>query len=89
MSQGRDAEFFQVLGRQVRQDLFGYLILAECGLIFPEAQAPQPDHDVHDGAPTHGCRASWSCPEGVSSWSQCDRARQPAGSLINAQPQPY
>jgi hypothetical protein len=29
---------------------------------------------------TEGCRASWSCPEEVSSWSQCDRARQPAGS---------
>ena len=38
VSQGRDAEFFQVLGRQVRQDLFGYLILAECSLILPEAQ---------------------------------------------------
>ena len=45
----RQAEFFQVLGRQVRQDLFGYLVLAEDRLILPEAQAPQPDHNVHDG----------------------------------------
>src|SRR4029077_12439203 len=27
-----------------------YFILAECRLILPEAQAPQPDRDVHDGA---------------------------------------
>jgi hypothetical protein len=48
----RDAEVFQVLRREVRQDRLVYLILAECRLIFPEAQAPQPDHNVHDGAQT-------------------------------------
>jgi hypothetical protein len=46
-----DAKLHQVLRRQVRQDRLVYLILAEDGLILPEAQAPQPDDDVHDGAP--------------------------------------
>ena len=36
--------------RQAREDRLVYLILAECCLILPEAQAPQPDHNVHDGA---------------------------------------
>src|SRR5262249_44683405 len=35
-------------------DRFVYLVLAEDRLILPEAQAPQPDHNVHDGAPTIG-----------------------------------
>jgi hypothetical protein len=34
-------------GRQARENRLVYLILAECRLILPEAQAPQPDHDVH------------------------------------------
>ena len=50
MPQCGDAKFFQVLSREARQDLLGYLILAECRLVLPEAQAPQPDHNVHDGA---------------------------------------
>jgi len=29
-----------------------YVILAENGLILPEAQAPQPDHNVHESAPS-------------------------------------
>ena len=64
-----DAKFFQVLGRQARKDRLVYLILAECRLIRPEAQAPQPDHDVHDGAPKLRLAASWSRPVRVSSWS--------------------
>ena len=40
-----------------------YVILAECRLILPEAQAPQPDHNVHDGRLQSGvthiiCRGS-------------------------------
>jgi hypothetical protein len=35
--------------RQAWKDRLVYLILAECRLILPEAQAPQP-HNVHDGA---------------------------------------
>jgi hypothetical protein len=36
--------------RQLGQDRLIYLILAEDRLILPEAQAPQPDHNVHEGA---------------------------------------
>ena len=32
-----------------RQNRLVYLILAECRLVLPEAQAPQPDDNVHDG----------------------------------------
>ena len=39
MSNNGDAEVFQVLLREVRQDGFVYLILAECRLILPEARA--------------------------------------------------
>ena len=45
---------FRVLVRQARKNGLVYLVLAECSLILPEAQAPQPNHDVHDGAPTIG-----------------------------------
>jgi hypothetical protein len=57
-----------------------YVILAEDRLVLAEAQAPQPDHDVHNVAPTLGLPGIMVLPRGVSSWSQCDRARQPAGS---------
>ena len=46
----RDAKLLQVLFRQARKNRLVYLILAECRLVLPEAQAPQPDHNVHDGA---------------------------------------
>ena len=36
------------------KDRLVYLILAEDRLIFPEAQAPQPDHNVHFEAPAIG-----------------------------------
>jgi hypothetical protein len=49
-----DAKLLQVLFRQARKNRLVYLILAEDRLILPEAQAPQPDHNVHDGAPTIG-----------------------------------
>ena len=60
MPNGRDAELLQVLLRQAREDRLVYLILAECRLVFFEAQAPQPDHNVHDGAHNQWWRASSS-----------------------------
>ena len=36
----------QVLSRQARENRLVYVILAEGRLTLPEAQAPQPDHDV-------------------------------------------
>ena len=50
MPDRRDAKLLQGLVRQARKNRLVYLILAECRLILPEAQAPQPDHDVHTGA---------------------------------------
>ena len=49
--QMRDAKLLQVLRRQVRKNRLVYRILAEYRLILPEAQAPQPDHNVHDKRP--------------------------------------
>ena len=49
-----DAKLLQVLVRQARENRLVYVILAEDRLIFPEAKAPQPDHDVHDGDPNSG-----------------------------------
>ena len=49
-----DAKLFQVLRRQARKNRLVYLILAECCLILPEAQAPQPDHNVHSCARNRG-----------------------------------
>jgi len=50
MTNRADAKFLQVLRRQVRENRLVYVILAECRFILPEAQAPQPDHNVHNGA---------------------------------------
>ena len=58
MPECRDAKLLQVLFRQARKNRLVYLILAECRLILPEAQAPQPDHNVHDGAHNRGWRTS-------------------------------
>ena len=49
-----DAKLFQVLVRQARENRLVNVILAEDRLILPEAQTPQSDHDVHDGAPYSG-----------------------------------
>jgi hypothetical protein len=43
-----------VLVRQARKNRLVYVILAKCRLVLPEAQAPQPDHNVHEGAPSCG-----------------------------------
>ena len=58
MTDRTDADFLQVLRREAREDLFGNLVFAECGLVLPEAEAPQPDHHVHDGAHNQWWRAS-------------------------------
>ena len=52
---------------QVPQPSLDYLILAESRLILSETQAPQPDHDVHDGRPsimggTHHLPGKLGCP---------------------------
>ena len=44
--------------RQARKNRLVYLVLAECRLVLPEAEAPQPDHNVHDGAHNRGWRPS-------------------------------
>ena len=51
MTDRTNADFFQVLLRQARQDPLVYLVFAECGLVPFEAEAPQPSTEVHDGAP--------------------------------------
>jgi hypothetical protein len=40
----RDAKLLQGLVRQARKDRLVYVIFAECRLLVPKAQAPQPDH---------------------------------------------
>src|SRR6516225_7672021 len=49
-----DSKLLQVLVRQARENRLVYVILAEDRLILPEANAPQPDHNVHDGDPNSG-----------------------------------
>jgi hypothetical protein len=49
MTNGTNADFLQVLLGEVREDPLVNLIVAESRLVFLEAQAPQPDHNVHDG----------------------------------------
>jgi hypothetical protein len=61
-----DAELLQLLVRQARKNRLVYLILAECSLVFPKAKAPQPNHNVHEGAHIKGRRTSSSRPERVS-----------------------
>ena len=55
---------FRSLVRQARENRLVYVILAEDRLVLTEAQAPQPDHNVHDGAGAHnrGWRTSSSGP---------------------------
>src|SRR6516162_4520625 len=81
MPERRDAKLLQVLVRQARQNRLVYVILAECCLILPEAQAPQPDHDVHDGAPIQGCCTSSCGPGGVSRRPETAADRQLSVSI--------
>ena len=50
MPDNADAHIFQVLRRQIRQDLLVDLILAERPLVSFKAKGPQPPTYVHDGA---------------------------------------
>jgi hypothetical protein len=54
----RDAKLLQVLFRQARKNCLVNLIIAECRLVLSETEAPQPDHNVHDGAYNAGRRTS-------------------------------
>jgi hypothetical protein len=58
--------YLQVLVRQAWENRLVYVILAEDRLVFSEAQAPQPDHYVHDGAYNRGRRISSSEAEKLS-----------------------
>ena len=58
ITNGTDADFLQVLLCQVREDPLVDLVVAECLLVFFEAQAPQPDNHVHDDAHTWSLRSS-------------------------------
>ena len=51
MPDDADAQILQVLRRQARKDRFVNLVLAERSLILSKAEAPQPNHNVHDDAP--------------------------------------
>ena len=62
-----DAKLLEGLVRQARKNRLVYLVLAECRLILPEAQAPQPDHNVHDEAPASPCSIS-SCERHGEVW---------------------
>ena len=46
-----NADFLQVFLRETREDPLVYLVVAERRLVSFEAQAPQPNQDVHGGAP--------------------------------------
>ena len=66
MPERRYAKLLQILLRQARKNRLVYFILAKRGLVLPEAQAPQPDHDVHDRRPQSGGRSSSAEAEKVS-----------------------
>ena len=56
VSKRRDAKLLQGLRASGSENRLVYVILAEDRLVLAEAQAPQPEHNVHRGAPTQGCR---------------------------------
>ena len=91
----RDAKLLQGLVRQARQDRLIYLVLAECCLILPKAKAPQPDHNVHNGAQISGgdhhppdwsgclgCRWGSSGAEARGGFTQPARVRSPLAGFI-------
>ena len=51
MPKRNDAKLLQVLRRQGRQNRLINVVLAKQRLILSKAQAPQPDHNVHDKRP--------------------------------------
>jgi hypothetical protein len=58
----------QVLVRQARKNRLVYVILAEDRLVLPEAQAPQPEHNVHDGAHNQWCAHHRLWKRGCPGW---------------------
>jgi len=66
VSDRTNANFLQVLLRKARKDPLVYLVVSECRLISFEAQAPQPNRDVHGGVLTlpgeHDRRDEAPCP---------------------------
>ena len=54
MTNGTNADFLQVLLGEVRKDPLVDLVVAECRLVFFEAQAPQPDDYIHEAAHNQG-----------------------------------
>ena len=53
--------------RRTRKDRLVYLILPERRLVLAETQAPQPDHNVHDDAPTRRSGTFLS----LAGWAHC------------------
>jgi hypothetical protein len=51
MADRGDAKFFQIVGRQLRQDAQVDLVLAEGLLVSLQPEAPQPARNVHRGVP--------------------------------------
>ena len=51
MADRGDAKFFQIVGRQLRQDAQVDLILAESLLVSLQPEAPQPAPNVHRVVP--------------------------------------
>ena len=61
MSDGRHAEFLQVVTRQIGEDFAIDLILTERPFVFAEPEAPQPVSDVHGRVtPRFHCMIRWS-----------------------------
>ena len=51
MSDDTDAQVLQVLRRQARKNRLVNLVVSECPFVSFEAKVPQPNQDVHGGAP--------------------------------------
>jgi hypothetical protein len=51
-----DAHILKIFRRQLRQDFFVNLVVAECRFVLFEAKAPQPTSDIHNG--------EWPCSDG-------------------------
>ena len=49
VADSRDAEFLQIVCREMAQDLEADCVFAECCLIAFEAEISQPDCDIHSG----------------------------------------
>src|SRR5262245_61844626 len=70
MPNRRNPKVLQGLMRETRKNRLVYVIVAECRLVLPKAQAPQPDNNVHDGPQAPRCSIALS-----------ERAAEVMGSL--------